>query len=141
MWLRLSFFLKRKLQFMMERSFYTTVAASAAVPVTGDSRSTGTAVDLAAFLSTMISFKHCPFACLSKQETHVVDLYIIDVALDAVVPVGLAKLMQRPGLNLPYSFPRHRESSSNLLQSLRLAVVETEPHPNYRLLSRVEGAD
>ena len=68
-------------------------------------------------------------------------LYIIDVAFDAVVPVGLAKLMQRPGLDLSYSFPRNRESSSNLLQSLGLAVVETETHPNDCLLPRVEGAD
>ena len=68
-------------------------------------------------------------------------LYVIDVALDTVVPVGLAQLMQRPGLDLPYPLPRYRESSSDLLQSPGLAIVQTEPHPNDRLLPRVEGAD
>ena len=68
-------------------------------------------------------------------------LYVIDVALDAVVPVGLPQLMQRPGLDLPYPLPCDRESSSNLLQSLGLAIVQTEPHPDDRLLPRVEGAD
>jgi hypothetical protein len=49
------------------------------------------------------------------------------------------KLAQRLGLNLPDPFPNHCKTLPDLLQSVRVAVIKSEPHLDDLFLAKAQS--
>src|SRR6266699_4710420 len=49
------------------------------------------------------------------------------------------KLAQRFDLNLPDAFPSHGKTLADLLESVGVAVIKSEPHLNYFFLAIAQG--